>query len=131
MRAVEQRRGHSLCGPHRDDLVWTRNGRPLPSEASSGEIHRTVALAKLAEWQTVCRARGEEPLFAADDFDAGLSRASVEAFLSCLPERAQVILTTASDPARWKAERGAALDAGGPGDLPGAGAFGIGSLSRP
>jgi DNA replication and repair protein RecF len=102
LRAAEQRRGHSLCGPHRDDLLWTRNGQSLAAEASSGELHRTLALAKLAEWQTVCRARGEEPLFAADDFDAGLSRASVEAFLACLPERAQVILTTASDPARWK-----------------------------
>ncbi len=102
MLPVERRRGHSLCGPHRDDLIWTRDGRDLAAEASSGEVHRTIALAKLAEWHAVSRSRGEAPLFAADDFDAGLSRDSVGAFLSALPRGAQAILTTASDPAPWK-----------------------------
>lgn len=102
MLPAERRRGYSLCGPHRDDMNWTRDGRPLAAEASSGEVLRTVALAKLAEWHAVCAARRETPFFAADDFDAGLSRPSVEAFLSALPERAQAVLTTASDPARWK-----------------------------
>ncbi len=101
---AERRRGHSLCGPHRDELTWTWGGRPLATEASSGQVLRTVALAKLAEWATVSDARGEAPLFAADDFDAGLSRASVEAFLAALPEKAQVFLTTAADPARWKGQ---------------------------
>jgi DNA replication and repair protein RecF len=102
MLPSERRRGHSLCGPHRDELVWTRSGRSFPSEASSGEAHRTAALAKLAEWRAVFRARGENPVFAADDFDAGLSRASVEAFLEALPPADQTILTTASEPGRWK-----------------------------
>ena len=99
---LERRRGHSLCGPHRDDLLWRRGERTFAAEASSGEAHRAVALAKLAEWHAVRRARGEPPLFGADDFDAGLSRESVEAFLSALPGEAQVILTSASEPARWK-----------------------------
>ena len=102
MLPAERRRGHSLCGPHRDELSWTRRGRPFSSEASSGEAHRTAALAKLAEWHAVERARGQRPLFAADDFDAGLSRASVEAFLASLPPAEQTLLTTASDPSRWK-----------------------------
>jgi DNA replication and repair protein RecF len=101
---AERRRGHSLCGPHRDELTWTRGGRSLAAEASSGQVLRIVALAKLAEWATVAQARGEAPLLAADDFDAGLSRASVEAFLGALPAEAQVLLTTASDPARWKGQ---------------------------
>jgi len=102
MLPAERRRGHSLCGPHRDELVWTRAGRPFSAEASSGEAHRTAALAKLAEWHTVARARGARPFFAADDFDAGLSRASIDALLDSLPPADQTILTTASDPARWK-----------------------------
>ncbi|HEY7574340.1 MAG TPA: DNA replication and repair protein RecF, partial [Thermoanaerobaculia bacterium] len=69
--SAERRRGHTLCGPHRDDLVWSRGGRPLSVQASSGEVHRTVAIAKLAEWQSVAAMRGQKPLFAADDFDAG------------------------------------------------------------
>jgi DNA replication and repair protein RecF len=101
MLSIERRRGHSLCGPHRDELLWTRAGRAFASEASSGEAHRTAALAKLAEWRAVARARGQNPLFAADDFDAGLSRASVESFLEALPPSDQTILTTASEPVRW------------------------------
>jgi DNA replication and repair protein RecF len=100
--AAERRRGHSLAGPHRDDLAWTRDGRPLASRASSGEIHRTVALAKLAEWKAVARATGETPLFGVDDFDAGLSAGWAEAFFDALPEGVTAILTTASDPARWR-----------------------------
>lgn len=100
--AAEKRRGHSLAGPHRDDLAWIRDGKPLASRASSGEIQRTVVLAKLAEWKAIARATGETPLLGVDDFDAGLSAGWAEAFFDALPEGVTAILTTASDPARWR-----------------------------
>ncbi len=99
--ALERRRGYSLAGPHRDDLVFTRRGRALSAEASSGEIARAVALAKLAEWRAVARIAAEAPLFGADDFDANLSEASAEQFFEALPRGAAVVLTTATAPARW------------------------------
>ncbi len=98
---LERRRGYSLAGPHRDDLLWTRDGRPLAAEASSGEVVRTVALVKLAEWSAVARAAGEPPLFAADDFDAGLSEGWVQEFFDALPEGAEVLLTTTAPPGRY------------------------------
>jgi DNA replication and repair protein RecF len=98
---VERRRGYSLAGPHRDDLKWSRRGAPLAAQASSGEISRTVAIAKLAEWRAVARAGGEAPLFAADDFDAGLSEAWAAEFLERLPENASVLLTSAAPPQRF------------------------------
>jgi DNA replication and repair protein RecF len=101
LAGLERRRGYSLAGPHRDDLAWTRRGRALAAEASSGEIARTVALARLAEWRSVAAAAGEPPLFGADDFDAGLSEASAEEFFEALPRDAAVLLTTAAPPARW------------------------------
>ena len=101
LSTLERRRGHSLAGPHRDDLSWTRRGRALCAEASSGEIARTVALARLAEWRSVAAAAGEPPLFGVDDFDAGLSEASAEEFFEALPRDAAVLLTTAAPPARW------------------------------
>jgi DNA replication and repair protein RecF len=107
---AERRRGHSLAGPHRDDLAWTRGGRPLAAEASSGEVQRTVALAKLAEWHAVWKVTGETPLFAADDFDAGLSPKWVEGFLGSLPEGAPVLLTTAADPGSWRRAAAAVLE---------------------
>jgi DNA replication and repair protein RecF len=108
LAALERRRGYSLAGPHRDDLSWTRRGRSLAAEASSGEIARIVALARLAEWRSVAAAPGEAPLFGADDFDAGLSEASAEEFFDALPRDAAVLLTTTAPPARW-ARRAAAV----------------------
>ena len=101
LAGLEKRRGHTLAGPHRDDLAWTRRGRPLSAEASAGEVARTVALARLAEWRSVAEASGEPPLFAVDDFDAGLSEASAEEFFAALPRGAAVVLTTAAPPSRW------------------------------
>ena len=111
--ALERRRGYTLAGPQRDDLVWKRRGRVLATEASSGEIARTVALAKLAEWKAVAKAAGEPPLFGADDFDAGLSEASVEEFFETLPSNAAVLLTTAAPPARWARRAAAVLEVRG------------------
>jgi DNA replication and repair protein RecF len=108
--ALERRRGYSLAGPHRDDLLWMRRGKPLASQASAGEALRTVALAKLAEWSAVAKASGERPLFAADDFDAGLSEGWVEEFWDALPSDANVLLTTASASARWARRAGALLE---------------------
>jgi DNA replication and repair protein RecF len=99
---AERRRGYTLSGPHRDDLLLVRAGSPLSVTASSGEVHRVAALAKLAEWNAVTRACGEPALLCIDDFDMGLSPAAAAAFWDSLPAEAAAILTTASDPARWK-----------------------------
>ena len=106
----EKRRGYSLAGPHRDDLAWTRHGRPFSPQASAGEAGRTVALSKLAEWHAVAKATGETPLFGADDFDAGLSEAWVEEFFDTLPEEAAVLLTTTSPAERWVRRVSAVLE---------------------
>jgi DNA replication and repair protein RecF len=107
---VERRRGHSLAGPHRDDLVFSRGGRPLAAQASAGEIHRTVTLIKLAEWQTVAKATGVSPLLGVDEFEAGLSPAWSEAFVAALPKGATVLLTSAGDPSRWRRRVDAILE---------------------
>ncbi len=72
-----------------------------------------MALAKLAEWKAVAKAAGESPLFGADDFDAGLSEASVEEFFETLPSNAAVLLTTAAPSARWSRRAAAVLEVRG------------------
>jgi len=107
---AERRRGHSLAGPQRDDLLWERGAMALAATASAGELARTVALAKLAEWRAVSRAAQESPLFGVDDFDAGLSAGWVEEFFAALPPAETVLLTTASEPSRWRRLPGAVLE---------------------
>ncbi len=85
-------------------------GKPLAPEASTGEVARTVALVKLAEWSAVAKAAGQPPLFAADDFDAGLSEGWVEEFFDALPGEAAVLLTTAAPTARWARRAAAVLE---------------------
>ena len=53
----------------------------------------------------MAKAAGEPPLFAADDFDAGLSEGWVEEFFDALPEGAAVLLTTTAPPARYASHR--------------------------
>jgi len=110
LSSVERRRGHSLAGPQRDDLLWERGGRALAATASAGELARTISLAKLAEWRAVSQAAKESPLFGVDEFDAGLSAGWVEAFLATLPPAETVLLTTASEPSRWRHLPGAVLE---------------------
>ena len=99
---IERRRGHSLAGPHRDDIAFSRHGRPLAVQASAGEMHRAAALVKLAEWRTIREATGEPPLLGVDEFDAGLSSSWAEAFVRSLPQDGgTILLTSAGDPARW------------------------------
>lgn len=108
--AAERRRGHTLAGPHRDDLAFTRGGSPFAAQASAGEIHRAVALAKLTEWQAVAKAQGEAPLFAIDEFDSGLSAGAVEELWGWLPPAETILLTTASDSSRWRRRTGSVLE---------------------
>ena len=107
---AERRRGHCLTGPQRDDLLWERGTRSLAVTASAGELTRAVALVKLAEWRAVSKASEEPPLFAVDEFDAGLSAGWVEEFLAALPPAETVLLTTASEPSRWRHLPGAVLE---------------------
>jgi DNA replication and repair protein RecF len=126
---IERRRGHTLAGPHRDDLLFRREGRALSACASTGELHRTLSLLRLAEWQAVERATGEAPLFAADDFDAGLSPAWVESLLTSLPKGAPVLLSTATEASRWRRRADSVLEmrAGRARELPRAKTEGIAS----
>jgi DNA replication and repair protein RecF len=120
LASIERRRGHSLAGPHRDDVVFSRGGRPLAPQASAGEIHRWVVLVKLAEWRAVADASGVAPLFGVDEFEAGLSPAGSDALVASLPRGTTVLLTSAGDPARWRkrAERVVEIRAGRVADRP-------------
>ena len=93
-RADELRRGISLVGPQRDDLVLQLEGRPARTHASQGE-QRAVALAlRLAAHQVITAAVGEPPVLLLDDVFSELDPVRSEALVTHLPP-GQALLTTA------------------------------------
>ena len=93
-RADELRRGISLVGPQRDDLVLQLEGRPARTHASQGE-QRAMALAlRLAAHQVITAAVGEPPVLLLDDVFSELDPVRSEALVTHLPP-GQALLTTA------------------------------------
>jgi DNA replication and repair protein RecF len=93
-RDADVRRGVTLVGPHRDELILLLDGRPARTQASQGE-QRTVALAlRLAAHRLAADHLGVAPLLLLDDVFSELDPSRSEALLEHLPP-GQTILTTA------------------------------------
>jgi DNA replication and repair protein RecF len=96
MRVDEIRRGSTLIGPHRDDLVWLLGEEPLAAVGSRGLQRLAVLAGKLAEITAIQRATDDWPVLLLDDvlseLDAG-HRARLSATLASFP--AQQVLTAA------------------------------------
>jgi DNA replication and repair protein RecF len=93
-RADDLRRGVSLVGPHRDDIVLAIGGLPGRTHASQGE-QRSLALAlRLAAHRVVGDAVGASPVLLLDDVFSELDPERSEALLAHLPP-GQALLTTA------------------------------------
>jgi len=94
-RRDELRRGVSLVGPHRDDLVVTLDGRPARTHTSQGE-QRSLALAlRLGAHALVVDRTDRVPLVLLDDVFSELDEARAEALVAILPQ-GQTLLTTAT-----------------------------------
>lgn len=94
VRRDELRRGVTLVGPHRDDLVMTIDGLPSRTHASQGE-QRSLALAlRLGAHAVVTRAVGESPVLLLDDVFSELDPGRSHSLVAHLPA-GQALLTTA------------------------------------
>jgi DNA replication and repair protein RecF len=94
-RTDELRRGVSLVGPHRDELVLTLDDMPARTHASQGE-QRSVALAlRLAAHRVVTDATGSPPILLLDDVFSELDPDRGAALLAHLPP-GQTLLSSAS-----------------------------------
>jgi len=94
-RADDVRRGVTLIGPHRDELVLTIGGLPARTHASQGE-QRSLALAlRLGAHRLVADDIGETPVLLLDDVFSELDADRSDALLHHLPA-GQALLTTAS-----------------------------------
>jgi DNA replication and repair protein RecF len=93
-QAREVAAGTSLIGPHRDDLMFTVDGRDLRMYGSRGQ-QRTATLAlKLAEMQMMREVTSENPLLLLDDVMSELDATRRHALLEALTDIDQVLVTT-------------------------------------
>jgi len=86
--------GHSLIGPHRDDLEILAEGREVAKYGSAGQQRSALLLLDLAQVSIYNCIYEESPVLLIDDIDAELDRGRIEALLSELEGRTQTVIST-------------------------------------
>lgn len=90
----ERRRGTTLVGPHKDDIVFSVGGQRARAYSSQGQ-QRSVALAwKLAEVNVVHDVTGSNPLLLLDDVMSELDETRRESLVGLVDEDTQTVVTT-------------------------------------
>jgi DNA replication and repair protein RecF len=112
-RVEEMRRGVSLVGPHRDDLVIEVDGRDVRRFGSRGQQRLMALTLRLAEAAPVADAVGSSPVLLLDDALSELDPRAQASVLEHVASAGQVFLTTAEPmipelggAARWEIEAG-------------------------
>ncbi|HHV21369.1 MAG TPA: DNA replication/repair protein RecF [Propionibacterium sp.] len=93
-RADEVRRGVSLVGPHRDDVLFSLGELPAKGYASHGESWSFALSLKLGAFELL-RADGIEPVLVLDDVFAELDVTRRERLAAGVIEAEQVLVTAA------------------------------------
>ncbi|WP_018923296.1 DNA replication/repair protein RecF [Salsuginibacillus kocurii] len=95
-REQERRRGTSLVGPHREDLVLKVNERNVQTYGSQGQ-QRTAALAlKLAEIELIGEEIGDYPILLLDDVLSELDTHRRSHLLNTIQGKVQTFVTSTS-----------------------------------
>jgi len=89
--------GHSLVGPHRDDLEIRFDGRDLRKFGSAGQQRSALLLLLLSNIAVFHATRGEYPLFLIDDIDAELDYKRIGKLLAYLDGKTQTFVTTSKE----------------------------------
>lgn len=95
-RDDEIRRGVTLVGPQRDDLLFGINGIDARTFGSQGQQRTVVLSCKLGEAQYMRSQTGEYPVLLLDDVMSELDTSRRHFFLNAIRARIQIILTTTS-----------------------------------
>lgn len=96
-RPLDERRGGTSMGPHRDDLVVELDGQPAGDFASQGQSRALVLAFKLAEVQSARDRDQTPPVLLLDDVSSELDpRRTALLFRTLAAHTGQCILTTTS-----------------------------------
>ncbi|MDO4436534.1 MAG: DNA replication and repair protein RecF [Coriobacteriaceae bacterium] len=93
-RADELRRGVTLVGPHRDEILFTIDGRPARDFGSQGQQRSFVLAWKMAEVSVTRDILGRYPLLLLDDVMSELDAVRRESIMGFVAEGIQTVVTT-------------------------------------
>lgn len=97
-QADEADLGYTLVGPHRDNLIFTLDGRSAHKFASKGQLKSILLAWKLAEAAYLESHTGRFPVLLMDDVFAELDRHRSEAAMELVTSFGQVFITAAREP---------------------------------
>ena len=93
-RDEERRRGMTLAGPHRDEIVFTIDGRDARAFGSQGQQRSVVLAWKTAEVRVTRDILGRYPLLLLDDVMSELDASRRDAIMGIAERSVQTVVTT-------------------------------------
>lgn len=90
----EARRGLTLVGPHRDEIVFVIDGRDARSFASQGQQRSLVLAWKIAEVEVTRDILGRYPILLLDDVMSELDERRRDAIMRLIADEIQTVITT-------------------------------------
>lgn len=93
----ERRYGMTLSGPHRDDIQFLLDGRPLRTFGSQGQQRSFILALKTAQAIDIEQRFSETPLLLFDDLLGELDQKRQEFFFAFLTERRGQVFVTTTD----------------------------------
>lgn len=96
---TERERCTTMVGPHRDDLGFHLNGKPIRVHGSQGQQKSFVLALKMAEIEYLSTSNGTMPVLLLDDMTAELDSSRISHLLDFLLQRQMQVFITTTDPA--------------------------------
>lgn len=98
----ELRRGTSLVGPHRDDILFDLDGLPADAYGSQGQQRSVVLALKLTELKCLNAKLQEPPVLLLDDVMAELDPDRQRLLVEHIHPDSQVFITTTHPSSSWQ-----------------------------
>jgi len=89
-------RQNTLIGPHRDDLIFYKEGFPLKTYGSQGENKTLLIALKLVESEYLKEKTSENPILLMDDIFGELDNERINNLIGCVIPFGQTLITTTS-----------------------------------
>lgn len=84
----------TLCGPHKDDLTISMEGKEVRYFASEGQQRSVAAILRFAGWERLHQMTEEKPLMLIDDLGASLDEERCKRIIFRLEALSQVFITS-------------------------------------